>query len=71
MFGKKKTEGEMNQEVKNTQSEAAAEKAAPAEEKLGFGKLFAWSVRGGSTGVALMVMGYLTIFCTNHCHIGN
>ena len=65
MFGKKKTEGEMNQEVKNTQSEAAAEKAAPAEEKLGFGKLFAWSVRGGSTGVALMVMGYLTIFCTN------
>ena len=36
-----------------------------ASEKLGLGKLLAWSLRPGSTGVALMVMGYLTIFCTN------
>ena len=35
------------------------------EEKLKFGKLISWSLRGGSTGVAIMVMGYLTIFCTN------
>ena len=35
------------------------------KKELSFGKLLAWSLRGGSTGVALMVMGYLTIFCTN------
>ncbi|MCR5005975.1 MAG: MFS transporter [Clostridiales bacterium] len=35
------------------------------KKELTFGKLLAWSLRGGSTGVALMVMGYLTIFCTN------
>lgn len=39
--------------------------AKAASEKLGFGKLLAWSLRPGSTGVALMIMGYLTIFCTN------
>lgn len=36
----------------------------PTEKKkeLTFGKLMAWSLRGGSTGVALMVMGYLSMF---------
>ncbi len=46
-----------------------SEMTQPVETKkkkeLSFGKLLAWSLRGGSTGVALMVMGYLTIFCTN------
>lgn len=36
-----------------------------SSQKLGLGRLLAWSIRGGSTGVALMVMGFLTIFCTN------
>ena len=35
------------------------------KSELSFGKLVAWSLRGGSTGVALMVMGFLSIFCTN------
>lgn len=30
-----------------------------------FWKLLAWSTRGGSTGIASMIMGYLTIFCTD------
>ena len=34
-------------------------------QKLGLGKLLAWSFRGGSTGVAIMVIGYLTVFCTD------
>lgn len=36
-----------------------------SEQKLGIGKLLAWSLRGGSTGVAIMVIGYLTVFCTD------
>ena len=37
--------------------------ATPKKKKeLTFGKLIAWSLRGGSTGVALMIMGYLSMF---------
>ena len=46
----------MSEEVKST---ATVDKK---EKGVGFGKLMAWSLRGGSTGVALMVMGYLSIF---------
>ena len=52
----------MNQEVMNTQNEAAAAAgAAPAGEKLGLWKLFAWSVRGGSTGVYFLVYYMLQV----------
>ena len=44
----------MNEEINNP---------APVKEKgVPFGKLIAWSLRGGSTGVAMMILGYLTIF---------
>ena len=52
--------GKSEMKVKNTETAVKS-----SGEKLGLGKLLAWSVRGGSTGVALMVMGFLTIFCTN------
>ena len=46
--------------------ENTASAAAPAKEKgIGFGKLMAWSLRGGSTGVCMMIIGYLSIFCTD------
>ncbi|MCI2048746.1 MAG: MFS transporter [Lachnospiraceae bacterium] len=35
------------------------------EKKIGPVKFFAWNLRGVSTGVCLMVMGYLSIYCTN------
>ena len=40
-------------------------KEGKSADKLGIGKLLAWSVRGGSTGVAIMVIGFLTVFCTD------
>lgn len=47
----------MNEEIKNP---------APVKEKgVPFGKLMAWSLRPGSTGVAMMILGYLTIFAVN------
>lgn len=40
--------------------------AAPAKEKgVPFGKLMAWSLRPGSTGIAGMIMGYLTVFAVS------
>lgn len=35
------------------------------EKGVSFGKLMAWSVRLGSTGIAGMILGYLTIFAVN------
>ncbi|MBR1758292.1 MAG: MFS transporter [Lachnospiraceae bacterium] len=35
------------------------------EKGVPFGKLMAWSLRPGSTGVAMMIMGYLTVFAVN------
>jgi len=35
------------------------------EKKIGPVKFFTWSVRGVSTGVCLMVLGYLSLYCTN------
>ncbi len=47
----------MNEEIKNP---------APAKEKcVPFGKLMAWSLRPGSTGVAIMILGYLTVFAVS------
>ncbi len=47
----------MNEEIKS---------AAPVKEKgVPFFKLMAWSLRPGSTGVAMMILGYLTVFAVN------
>lgn len=44
----------MNEEINNP---------APVKEKgVPFGKLMAWSLRGGSTGVAMLILSHLTIF---------
>ena len=43
-------------------SEMTTAPETKTKKELTFGKLMAWSLRGGSTGVALMVMGYLSIF---------
>ncbi|MGN1022184.1 MAG: MFS transporter [Lachnospiraceae bacterium] len=43
-------------------------KTAKRERKkppVGFGKLFAWGSRSASTGIATMILGYLTIYATN------
>ena len=32
---------------------------------VGAGKFFAWNLRGVSTGVVLMIQGYLTLYCTD------
>ncbi len=46
--------------------ESEAKSVSKEKEKgMGFWKLFSWSARGGSTGIATMIMGYLTIFCTD------
>lgn len=38
----------------------------PAKEKgVGFVKLMAWSIRGGSTGICMLILGYLSVFCTD------
>ncbi len=45
---------------------AVAEKETKKKEKgVPFGKLMAWSLRGGSTGIAMMIFGYLTVFAVN------
>ena len=51
------------QETVNTAPEAKENKKK--EEGVGFFKLAAWSLRPGSTGVAGMIMGYLTFFAVN------
>ncbi len=51
------------QENANTSPETKETKAK--EPGVGFFKLTAWSLRPGSTGVAVMIMGYLTFFATN------
>ena len=43
----------------------AVEQVAEKEKGVPFGKLMAWSLRAGSTGVAMMIMGYLTVFAVN------
>lgn len=49
----------MNEEVKAVNETANNEAGVP------FGKLIAFSMRGGSTGIAVMILGYLTIFAVN------
>lgn len=35
------------------------------EKKVGFGKMLAWNSRGVSQGIGLMVVGYLSLYCTD------
>lgn len=49
----------MSEEVKTT---AAVDKK---DKGVGFGTLMAWSLRPASTGIATMIMGYLTVFAVN------
>lgn len=51
----------MNEEVKAANETAQKEK----EKGVPFGKLLAWSLRPGSTGIAMMILGYLTVFAVN------
>ena len=47
-------------------SEKALTTEKPKKEKgVPFGKLLAWAMRNGSTGIAFMIFGYLTVFCVN------
>ena len=47
-------------------SEKVMSAEKPKKEKgVPFGKLMAWSLRGGSTGIAVMIFGYLTVFTVN------
>ena len=48
----------MSEKVMNSEK-TAKEKGVP------FFKLLAWAVRNGSTGIAVMIFGYLTVFCVN------
>ena len=52
----------MSEEVKSAATVDKKEKGVP------LGTLLAWSLRPASTGVALMVMGYLTVFAVNTPH---
>ena len=52
----------MSEEMKNT---AQAQEPAKKEKGVSFGKLMAWSLRPASTGVAMMILGYLTVFAVN------
>ncbi len=51
----------MGKESKAVQTNETAQK----EKGVPFGKLMAWSIRPGSTGIAAMILGYLTIFAVN------
>lgn len=51
----------MSKKSKAVQSTETAQK----EKGVSFGKLMAWSLRPGSTGVCMMILGYLTIFATD------
>ena len=51
----------MSEENKSVQTE----EKAPKEKGVGFGTLAAWSLRPASTGVAIMIIGYLTVFAVN------
>ena len=47
-------------------SEKVLKAEKPTKEKgVPFGKLLAWAMRNGSTGIAFMIFGYLTVFCVN------
>ena len=38
-------------------------------KKVGFGKIVAWNSRAISQGIGLMVLGYLTLYCTDTLHL--
>lgn len=48
-----------------TLSDQSAQPKKRKKKGLGFFKVFAWGSRGASSGVATMVLGYLTIYATN------
>jgi len=41
-------------------------KKAKNESKIGPVKFFSWTLRGVSTGACMMVLGYLTLYCTDY-----
>jgi len=49
----------------NKTVEVTGQKPGKKEKGVGFGTLIAWSLRPASTGVAIMIMGYLTVFAVN------
>lgn len=55
----------MSEESKVVAQTAEAETKKKKEKGVPFGKLMAWSLRGGSTGIATMLFGYLTVFAVN------
>lgn len=38
-------------------------------KSVGFGRMMAWQLRAVSSGIALMVVGYLTLYCTDTLHM--
>ena len=36
---------------------------------VGFGRMMAWQLRAVSSGIALMVVGYVSLFCTEVLHM--
>ncbi|MFA9376387.1 MAG: MFS transporter [Lachnotalea sp.] len=57
-----KHEKTMNAKVDETVTE---QKPQEKEKGMEFFKLLSWSLRPASTGIAVMIMGYLSIFCTD------
>ena len=44
---------------------AEKERKPKDDKKIGAGRFFAWNLRGVSTGVCLMMQGYLTLYCSD------
>lgn len=45
------------------------EKKAGNPKRVGVGRMMAWQLRAVSSGIALMVIGYLTLYCTDTLHM--
>ena len=43
----------------------AKEKKEKNPKAVGFGRLMAWQLREVSAGIALMAIGYITLYCTD------
>lgn len=55
----------MSEQTKDDKKTRKMKRAEKKRDGIPFWKLLAWSTRGGSTGIASMIIGYLTIFCTD------
>ena len=47
----------------------AREKKEKNPKSVGFGRMMAWQLRAVSSGIALMVVGYVSLFCTEVLHM--